>query len=191
MNIYTIYKAVNKINGKVYIGFDSLWPRRKWHHKAKSQKNNQKFYCAIRKYGWDNFEWSIVYQSKENFHCLRVMEPFFIKEYNSFGELGYNMTLGGEGALGCKHTDEVRKKNSERNSGKNHVNYGKHLSEETKKKISQKNSGVKNGMYGKSLGKILIDGQIFYSNKVAANHYKVHTSTISCWVRKGLAQKIQ
>jgi len=28
MIIYTIYKCVNTINGKVYIGFDSQWPNR-------------------------------------------------------------------------------------------------------------------------------------------------------------------
>ena len=35
------------------------------------------------------------------------MEPYFITEYNSYCE-GYNMTFGGEGAYGFKHSDEYK-----------------------------------------------------------------------------------
>ena len=101
MLIYSIYKATNKTNGKVYIGFDSNWPNRKQRHKHLyiNHNNNKKFYNAIVKYGWDNFEWEIVYQSKEGEYCKNVMETFFIEQYNSF-KCGYNMTLGGEGTFG-------------------------------------------------------------------------------------------
>ena len=37
MNIYTIYRATNTINGKVYIGFDSAWPKRKRGHKSSAE----------------------------------------------------------------------------------------------------------------------------------------------------------
>lgn len=149
MKIYTIYKVVNITNQKVYIGFDSSWPKRMNHHKSKFKKINLKFYDAIKKYGWNNFNWEILYQSKDGDYTLKTMESYFIKEYNSM-EKGYNMTLGGEGSLGYKHTPEEKLKNSLRNSGINHVNYGKHLSVETKKKISEKNSGTENGMFGKT-----------------------------------------
>ena len=83
MNIYSIYKATNKINGKVYIGFDSNWPQRMWEHKSPSNFNKKyKFYNALRKYGLDGFEWNVIYQSLDREHCLHTMEPFFIKEYN-------------------------------------------------------------------------------------------------------------
>lgn len=99
MIIYSIYKVVNTSNGKVYIGFDSKWPRRRNSHKYHTKDRNQHFYNALRKYGWENFEWEVIYQSKDGEHCLNVMEPFFIQEYNTF-EQGYNSTLGGEGTLG-------------------------------------------------------------------------------------------
>ena len=51
MIIYTIYKIVNQLNGKVYIGFDSKWPKRKTEHKSSSKKLKNKFYNAINKYG--------------------------------------------------------------------------------------------------------------------------------------------
>jgi group I intron endonuclease len=114
MNIYTIYTATNKINGKNYIGFDSKWPKRKYEHHYNSTvgSSNQVFYNAIRKYGWDNFEWNIIYQSHDAEHTLTVMENHFINEYRSYihfeNSNGYNMTLGGEGTVGHIHTLETR-----------------------------------------------------------------------------------
>ena len=105
MNIYSIYKATNKLNGKVYIGFDSNWPQRMWEHKCPVNFNKKyKFYNALRKYGLDGFEWNVIYQSLDRKHCLHVMEPYFINEYNSLKK-GYNSTLGGEGMFGYKHTE--------------------------------------------------------------------------------------
>ena len=48
-SIYSIYKATNTINGKVYIGFDSNWPNRQNEHKYLLNTRNQKFYYALRK----------------------------------------------------------------------------------------------------------------------------------------------
>jgi group I intron endonuclease len=107
MQVFSIYCAKNKINGKCYIGFDSSWPNRMLEHKTNYKLYNRKFYDAIKKYGWDNFEWEVLYQSKEGNHCLNIMEPYFITEYNSYCE-GYNMTFGGEGAYGFKHSDEYK-----------------------------------------------------------------------------------
>jgi group I intron endonuclease len=99
MIIYSIYKIVNQINGKVYIGFDSNWPKRKYSHKYHIKNRNQHIYHAFRKYGWENFVWEVIYQSTDGKHCLSIMEPYFIKEYDSY-YTGYNETLGGEGTLG-------------------------------------------------------------------------------------------
>ena len=103
MHIYTIYRATNTINGKVYIGFDSAWPKRKSEHKtAIKYGDNFKFYNAIRKYGWDCFVWEVIYQSLDYDHCLNTMEPFFIIEHGSLAD-GYNGNSGGgRGALGAK-----------------------------------------------------------------------------------------
>lgn len=97
----TIYKATNSINGKSYIGFDSAWPKRKNRHLENANYNREgKFYDAIRKYGWDKFQWEILYQSEDKEHTLNVMETQFIREYNTFNQ-GYNMTEGGEGCFGA------------------------------------------------------------------------------------------
>ena len=94
MNIYTIYRATNCVNGKVYIGFDSSWPSRKLNHKAASKTQSCKFYNAIRKYGWDSFVWEVIYQSLDYNHTLNTMEDYFIKEHDSIF-CGYNSKNGG------------------------------------------------------------------------------------------------
>jgi group I intron endonuclease len=114
MSIYTIYKSVNTKTGKVYIGFDSNWPNRVRIHKSASKKQDYKFYRAIRKYGWDNFEWSVIYQSKDKQHTLKQMETYFINEYNSMKN-GYNSTLGGDGCFGMILSEEAKKKISQGN----------------------------------------------------------------------------
>ena len=77
MNIYSIYKATNRVNNKSYIGFDSKWPRRKTGHKDSYLKEDTVFYRALRKYGWDNFDWEIIYQSKDLVHTKNEMENHF------------------------------------------------------------------------------------------------------------------
>ena len=111
MIIYSIYKYVNLINGKVYIGFTHNIPKRKKEHINDSKFGNNKFYRAVRKHGWDCFSFEIIYQSKDKNHCLKQMETHFISEYNSYKN-GYNSTMGGDGAVGYKHSKESRQKMS-------------------------------------------------------------------------------
>ena len=155
MNIYTIYKSTCKITGKSYVGFDSNWPKRQKVHKSASKKQDYKFYRAIRKYGWDNFEWSILYQSTDKQHTLNEMENHFICEYDSFTN-GYNSTLGGDGCFGLILSPEARKKISEGNKipkpqTKEHIQKRadtqrgkkrKPLSDEHKNKISHSSRGI-------------------------------------------------
>ena len=154
--IYTIYKSVNTKNGKVYIGFDSNWPNRMKIHKSASKKQNCKFYRAIRKYAWESFQWSPIYQSHDKEYTLRVMEQFFIEEHDSFHN-GYNSTLGGDGTFGRKRTLEERMKQSKSTKGKARPQTPEHikkradsqrgkkrkpLNDEHKNKISQSSKGV-------------------------------------------------
>ena len=52
-----------------------------------------------------------------------------------------NHTYGGEGVSGYKHSEESKKKNSERNKGCNSPNFGKLVSKETRLKLSNINKG--------------------------------------------------
>ena len=107
MNV--IYKATNKINGKSYIGFDSNWPRRKRQHEnSAKRKDGYYFHKALNKYGIDNFEWVIL---KEN--ATLEDERLLIVSHETHMK-GYNLTLGGEGILGHKHSDNTKKKLSDK-----------------------------------------------------------------------------
>lgn len=130
-----IYKAINKINGKSYIGFDSNWPSRKWvhlYHSKNETENTSYFHRAIRKYGWENFDWIVL---KEN--ATLEDEIILIEEHNTFhtGDRGYNLTKGGDGNLGWIMPEETKKRISEKAKGNKNCK-GRVLSEETKRKIS-------------------------------------------------------
>ena len=119
MQIYTIYKITNNLNDKSYIGFDSNYPNRIRDHKKGYLKITDKtcvFYKALKKYGWDNFSCSIVYQSKDKTHTLKIMENYFICEYRTYVGFndcnGYNLTLGGEGTIGFIHSEDWKKNHS-------------------------------------------------------------------------------
>jgi group I intron endonuclease len=107
-----IYKATNKINGKVYIGYTSksLNERIKLHLKkatnSKEKSYNQSFKLAIRKYGISNFDWEILYECNTKEEAFEK-EIECIRMYNSITPNGYNMTFGGEGGI---PNDEVKSK---------------------------------------------------------------------------------
>lgn len=128
MIIYTIYKIVNRITGKVYIGFTSDFRRRISQHKTNSKTKQSKLYSSMRKHGLENFSYEIIYQSKDEKHCLIEMEPYFITENDSFNS-GYNMTSGGDGTRNYSHSHEAREKIKINNArrGKPAHNRGKSL----------------------------------------------------------------
>lgn len=147
MTIFIIYKVTNKINGKIYIGFDSNWPHRKNVHKRESniknkEQYNSKFHRAIRKYKSTSFEWEIICQSLDGDYLLNEMEPYFIQYYNTF-QNGYNMTLGGDGCLGREWSKKSKTKASNSKIGsKNHF-FGKKHKKDTKEKMSLSRKGIK------------------------------------------------
>jgi group I intron endonuclease len=122
MLIASIYKIVNHINGKVYIGFTKRSPLVRWgEHIRHAQKiGGFAIQKAIAKYGFESFYFEVIYQSKDILHCHKEMEKYFIDSYQSHGSNGgYNMTHGGEGNgipryglcnpfFGKKHTKETK-----------------------------------------------------------------------------------
>lgn len=99
MKTYLVYKATNKINGKAYIGYTSNLRRRKNDHKHSAAINkypNVLFHKAIRKYGWDQFDWEILFESSDKSLVYDKMEPHFISKFDTINT-GYNMCYGGQG----------------------------------------------------------------------------------------------
>lgn len=168
METYTIYRATNTINNKVYIGFTAHWPHRiNGHNYDRRYGNTDKaFYNAIKKHGWDAFEWDALYQSQDYEHTLKVMEPYFINEYRSWVGFddcnGYNITRGGEGTTGWKRSPELIESHRQQMQGrkqsaehvakrlatmKQHQNFGK--SWLGKKHTAESLEKMSNAMKGK------------------------------------------
>jgi group I intron endonuclease len=135
---YCIYKHTNKINKKVYIGQTCQKLKDRWKN-GKGYKTSTKFYNAILKHGWENFEHEILKENLTNEEA-NYWEQYYIKEYDSYKN-GYNGTIGGNNA---PKTEEHKQKISQSNIGKHNHNgklnpmYGKKLSNETKNKIREK-----------------------------------------------------
>jgi len=117
-----IYIIENQINNKAYVGFHST-------------NNLNDGYLgsgiaiskAITKYGEKNFRKTILE------HCYnsnwQEREIFWIKEKDTFGKNGYNLTTGGEGGFN-KIISKMGRKNM------SIAATGRKLSTETKKKLS-------------------------------------------------------
>ena len=137
-----IYLAV--INGQNYIG-RTLRPfhrRITEHNRAES---NCDFHKAIREHGSDSIEWKILEEDIEE-HRLVDREELWIGFYNSYYD-GLNMSPRDRslGMQGRTHSDETKKKISDKMKGENNPAFGKPRSEEFREKISGKN----NPMYGR------------------------------------------
>lgn len=85
-----IYKIINNINGKIYIG-QSNNPQRRFKEHI-NDEGDSLIHNAIKKYGEENFSFEIIEGPIENFN---EREKYWIKVYDSYTN-GYNMTLGGE-----------------------------------------------------------------------------------------------
>ena len=141
---WTVYRHITH-NGKSYIGITCQKLERRWRN-GNGYKDTL-FGRAIKKYGWDNIQHNIV-SSDLTEKEAKWLENYLICYYWTFvgfkDSKGYNMTLGGEGNIGLKPTEETRRKQSEAHKGKTPWNKGKkckHHSDETRRKQSEANKG--------------------------------------------------
>lgn len=104
---YYVYKHTNKHNGKVYIGITCRQPEVRWNN-GKGYENNEHFYRAIQKYGWNEGFIHEIIASGLTKELACQMEIELISTYDSTNyEKGYNCSNGGEcGNSGCDRSDE-------------------------------------------------------------------------------------
>lgn len=158
-----IYKIVNKISGKIYVGKSKNPASRFVRHIkiaetfSKTDNHFQAIHGAIKKYGKENFLLEIIEVCDEP--VANDREIYWINELRTqIKDYGYNLTSGGDGVnhvseeskakrrakmLGRKHSEEHKRKISQ-------SNMGRIISLESRIKISQANSGKNNGMAGKT-----------------------------------------
>lgn len=90
-----IYKIINNINGKIYIGQTRFTIEERWYGHKKAYINGKKYplYLAFDKYGINNFSISVIEKCDNN--DLDLLEEYWIKYYDSYNN-GYNATTGGK-----------------------------------------------------------------------------------------------
>lgn len=76
-NEYCVYKITNKLNGKIYIGMSKNLKNR-WSANGIHYKQSKRFYNAIQKYGWNNFEKIVLVEglSSVTIKLLKTNEPY-------------------------------------------------------------------------------------------------------------------
>ena len=168
-------------NGKIYFGITKQDPKKRWGCGC-NYSNNERMTNAIKKYGWDNIEHKVLYEY-DTLEEAEQKEIELIKEYKTdLRKFGYNVCLGGKGALGYRHTEETKEKIRARakmkrkpltkehiqiiiknKTGANNPNFGKPRTPETKEKIRQALIGKKRTpeqklrLYGKHKNTIFIE----------------------------------
>lgn len=176
-----VYLATNLVNGKRYVGATiSALEKRMREHKCAAKRNIKKekgiaFYKAIRKYGFDNFKFSILIECED--------EKVFFEEIRMVALLKpeYNMTLGGEGNLGLKMSDYCRQKLEEgRNKNRDKIN--KTLSAMGKTKESRERFAKYQALGPKAMAKKVVcldNGCIYESASAASRFYGIEKSMVS------------
>lgn len=125
-----IYKIVNKINGKIYIGQTTEKLNHRFNRHMGYQKDNKdtKFYRAVKKYGKSNFYIELIEEVK-TLEELNIREEYWIRKLDTV-ENGYNNYYGGYSSGGdtlSNHPrlEEIRKVLSEKARGGNNPNASK------------------------------------------------------------------
>lgn len=86
-----IYKTINLINNKIYIG-KSNGNRKNYKGSGKLIKQ------AFKKYGRENFKKELIVEGNFNNNLLNELEIHYIRLYNSTNlKIGYNLENGGAG----------------------------------------------------------------------------------------------
>ena len=122
-------------NGKRYIGITCCQPRNRRWQNGYGYVTQPRFYNAIKKYGWDNFEHTIL-EDDLTAEEAGEKEQEYISQYQTTDKkYGYNIKVGGE--VGYHLTEEHKEKISRANAGENNGMFGHHYTDEERKEMSE------------------------------------------------------
>ena len=112
-----VYKIVNKINGKIYVGqtTEKLNQRFSRHMGYQKDDKDTKFYRAVRKYGKSNFYIELIEEVK-TLEELNTREEYWIRKLDTV-ENGYNSYYGGYSSGGDTLSNHPRLKEIKKLTG--------------------------------------------------------------------------
>lgn len=142
VNSAGIYYWENNVNGKRYVGQSLRIRERMQEYRRTGCYSQRKLFNAFSKYGITNFTCYKIMDCCPSKVALNYWETYWIKELDTFGANGYNLTTGGD----CfTRSEESRLKMSIAKRGKPPPNKGRKSSPETIEKIRKAKTGKKMG----------------------------------------------
>lgn len=202
-----IYKIINKLNGKYYVGSANVISRR-WrdhiHKLKKDTHSNKRLQNAWNKYGENSFTFEIVeiiscedlLQAEQRY--LNIIREDWLNNRDTHYNVVYNSSSP---MLGRKHTEYTKIRMSNRLLGHKlsditkekirRSSLGKKISENTRIKISDKLRGKKRSPYPRKphskdrSNKIASSLKVFYSdpnNKKCGQINSNADNTKYCWI---------
>ena len=133
-----IYKILNKITNKFYIGSSNNLKRRWMHHKTylnNGYHTNVHLQNAWNKYGKEKFEFSIIEETTED--LLLEREQHYLDIHKN-KEILYNIScIAGSPMKNLSHSKETINVLKQKLSGINHPHYNKPVNEEWRRNISK------------------------------------------------------
>ena len=145
-----IYKIINKIDGKYYVGSSKhIFIRWTQHRRTLNKQihKNLKLQYAWNKYGESNFEFIIIEKCTSDRPELIDVEQGYLDTAKKEQDKCYNLSFI---AGSVEFTNDVREKLSKKLKGRVASNKGIPHSIETKIKMSKAQTGSLHSMFGKS-----------------------------------------
>lgn len=178
--MYEIYLVFNKITQKYYVGQTSQgylvrWTQHVW--EAGTGKGHCKLlYASMNKHGVENFGVSVLSTAETSEEATNLERLWIILLNSRDKKYGYNISEGGPGATGYRHSPESKAK-----IGSKHR--GKLVSQETREKLRLAASAHKHAPEAKA--------KLSALRGEKANHFDASVSTDDILRLRGEGQSIQ
>ena len=151
-----IYKITNLVNSKVYIGASKNIEDRWWYHK----NGHTAIAEDLKTFGLENFKFEVLLECPEDMLCQWERDMICLYDsddpergYNNPKDRPYSLKASEShrGTHRTPHSEEAKRKMSEKMKGHKAWNKGIPHSDETRRKISESLKGKPSGMKGRSL----------------------------------------
>jgi len=146
--MFQAYLITCLVTGHNYVGITSRGVRQRWNehlYSARKRPNVGLVNRAIAKHGADQFIIQVICEAR-SWADLCAVEPTLIDQFQTRAPHGYNLSEGGEGPFGAKHSAESIERSASKHRGKTcHPNTrkaasdfhtGKAKSAETRKRMA-------------------------------------------------------